>query len=384
MGSWFSNLHIRKKEGISLKQILDVFKEMMEKAGYQFAASAETADCGLAVLSGEQSDWFSIYSDAFSFEEPEKFVKLGLPCGQQLHTDVLGISCMDSDYLYLNLLNPDENMDGWICTGSGKAAGIQRRRSPAQWKEKVADYPSFLAKVSAKYDCAEELLDKIADNLKLPANRSNMDYSWLEDFALQEQAACLFFKLPETEQKELPRFVMQSYSLMPCKMGKESVVSCNNAGGKSRGVSVYFIGDYVEKDEITFTDVQWQQYKRDNEWEYCPIALEKVQLADGNWAYRGHDPDYRIPPKVNPALPPMKQLNTSYEREITVRFTPQGNERKRLDIAVVFVPDENPAGQVGWVVWAHAGSKESFLREHNEWLKKVAPQEVIPEDSVDL
>ncbi len=383
MGSWFSNFHIRKRADLSLKQVLESISGIMKADGYETVVSSEGADCGVAVLHSESSAWFSVHSDSFSFEDPGAFAKLGKPLGKLLHTDILGISCMDSDFLYLNLLNEDEKTDAWMHIGLAAEMGIRRRTNFTVWKKKVEDYPTFRERAGQDYVFAEEFLHEVAHCLKLPPEHSNLRYSELGELTQGEPISYLYFKLLEQEQTELPKLQIFHYSLMPCKMEKEEVVSCINTGGKSRGLSVYFIGDYVEHEEITFEDVRWQEQRKEG-WELRSITLEKVQLSNGSWAYRGHDPNFFIPPRVNPGLSMKKRMDMELDRAIHVRFTPKGNERKRLDIAVVFVPDENPAGQAGWLVWEGHESKRAFLQNFNKRWEKLAPREMIPEDSVDV
>lgn len=153
-------------------------------------------------------------------------------------------------------------------------------------------------------------------------------------------------------------------SLDPCWLEESHWVAASNVGGESRGISVYFVGPYVEHDEITFSDI-WLNKGTNFEPPKKPIELKKVQLADGQWAYWYHDPGFRIPPKVDERLPEMKKARLMMDREIIFRFIPHGNPRKVLDIAVVFVPDKNPAGQVGWVVWQYSGSKDAYIEERN-------------------
>ncbi len=50
MGSWISNLHIRKKDAISIEKVMESLQSILEKQGYKLAASAEAADYGYAVL----------------------------------------------------------------------------------------------------------------------------------------------------------------------------------------------------------------------------------------------------------------------------------------------------------------------------------------------
>lgn len=163
------------------------------------------------------------------------------------------------------------------------------------------------------------------------------------------------------------------FSGSPCFLGKYSVVSGLNVGGESRGLSVFFVGPYVEHDEITFSDVCFLTGKV-NKRKSSPFELRKVQLADGQWAYYYHDPGFRIPPKVKDGLSLSKQLNESFERSISVRFMPHGNPRKILDITVALVPDKNPEGQTVWNVWYPHGSKRAFIEEYNRrWATLIFP-----------
>ncbi len=277
MGSWFSNFHIRKRDGLSIVQVLEGIGSIMKEAGYERLASLEGADFGVAVLSGENSAWFSVQSDFFGFEDPQEFAKLGRPIGNCLHTDILGISCMDSDFLYLNLLNEEEETDGWVHIGSGADLGIRRRTGLAAWKKKVENYPTFRDRAQQKYLCAEEFLYEVADCLKLPPEYSNLSYSELQCLKFGTQPVYLYFKGSEQEQKELPKLQIHLYSLGPCEIGKATVLSCINTGGKSRGLSVYFIGDYVEREEIRIEEAQWQE-RKNGAWIFRPIKLEKFSF----------------------------------------------------------------------------------------------------------
>ena len=150
-------------------------------------------------------------------------------------------------------------------------------------------------------------------------------------------------------------------------------ISVRNTGGASKGLSICFLGPYVENDEITFSDTVFRQM-RNGIPQSTPFELQKVRLADGQWAYRYHDPDYEIPPKppkfdvqhLNELLK-SKQITADREYGITIAFIPHGNRRKSLDITVSFIPDENPEGQVSWNVWKRFGSKEAFFKNNKQF-----------------
>ena len=278
---------------------------------------------------------------------------------------MLGIACFDSDYLYLNLINQPEKLNAWVGVGSAAGLGIKRRTGLAAWK-KIANHGCFAEAARQKYVFAEEFLTEAEKSLELPPERSCASFEYLEDLGLREKARIIWYKLPEDQKaKELPVLTQWTGSLDPCWLDQPHWVSASNVGGESRGISVYFVGPYVEHDEITFSDI-WLFMGMNFEPPKKPIELKKVQLSNGQWAYYYHDPGFKIPPKVDERLPEGKKARLMLDREIYVRFIPHGNPRKVLDIAVVFVPDKNPAGQVGWIVWQYSGSKDAYIEEMNK------------------
>ena len=155
MGSWFSNMNIRKSQAVTVDAVAQVLVRMMGERGYEAAASAEDADGLLALLVGEDSEWITVCSDLLPLEEPEQFAPLGNALSAALHTDVLGIACFDSDFLWLNLLNADEKLDGWVGIGSGRELGFSRRNKLTPWKKKVRDYARFAQCARESYIVAD-------------------------------------------------------------------------------------------------------------------------------------------------------------------------------------------------------------------------------------
>lgn len=376
MGSWFSNIHIRKGQTATEEAATQYICKQLAAQQYLPVATESDADGAVAIICDEDHQWMSVYSDLLSFEDPQLFEKVASPMSAQLHTDVLGISCFDSDYLFLNLINSDEKIDAWLGIGSAKGLGIKRRSGLAAWKNKVTDFLAFSKAAKEKYDFAEEFLGPAESCLGIPELQSSAGYAYLQDLELDQKAKFLFFKLAdEKKTKEPTKLVPLVYSGMPCFLDKPSVVDCINVGGESRGLSVYFLGSYVEHEEITFSDVCFVKWKS-NQTQSIPFSLSKVQLPDGQWAYYYHDPGFRIPPKVDGRILTLKRIFAQDEHRIIVRFVPHGNPRKILDITVVFVPDKNPEGRTGWNVWHRWGSKKAFLEEYNKTWEK--PRKTSP------
>ena len=378
MGSWFSNFYIRKNNTITEKTVTDYFLEIMTREQYIPAACEEEADGAFAIITDEKSQWFSVYSDLISFDDPSLFADFATPLSEGFKTDILGISCFDSDYLYLNLINSEENIDAWIGIGSSSGLGIKRRSRLSAWKKKVSEHKAFSKCARKKYVCAEDFLTEAEQFLALPAVHSTASYEYLGDFDLNGKAKYFYFKLPDDMKTKDPvKLVPFLSSNMPCFLEKPSAVHCINVGGEARGMSVYFLGPYVENDEIIFSDTCLVKHKN-NGTESVPFALSKIQLPDGQWAYHYHDPGFRIPPKVNDRLSMSMRFRAMSEKSIIVRFVPHGNHRKILDITVVLVPDKNPEGQTGWNVWHGWGSKKAFIEDYNATWDKHRAQRSDP------
>ena len=365
MGSWFSNLHIRKNSVLTEATVTDYIREMMSKRQYEPVASEEEADGAFAIVTDDRSQWYSVYSDQFSFDEPGQFTHLGTAMSKALQTDVLGLACFDSDLLILNLIDAANQVDAGAFVGFVPDLDSPEQADLSEWKDKVSDFEHFRESLQQDYVFAEDVLGEIENCIHLPQEHGAAAYDYLDDTGLNEQATYLYFKLSKEEAPlEPPQLMQLNNSLSPYYLGQPAVIRAINMGGASKGLSVYFIGSYVEKEEITFSEVSWVVWKKDRP-EYIPIALQKIQLKNGQWAYHYHDPEYPIPEKVDEHLPPAKHQRVMFERRIGVRFIPQGNPRKILDISVVFVPDQNPQGQTGWNVWCQYGSKQAYIEAYN-------------------
>ncbi len=384
MGSWFSNLNVRKTTTVDVERLCAYITNKMVAQQYMPASKSE-ADCGFAVFTVQDSQWITVCTDAFSLEEPHSFSKIGTPLSSELGTDVLGISCFDSDFLFLTILNAAEGLDAWASVGNIAELGAEGCNNLSAWKNKVSDFPRFQAALARQYVFAEEVLTEIEDCLCLSKIQSSSSLEYLSETNAANTAVYMYFKLQtETVHRELPKLVQESFSLTPCFLGKPSIVTVNNVGGESKGMSVYFTGPYVEHEEITFPEVGFVR-DRGGKMEWLPFALKKIRLTDGQWAYYYHDPRLLLPPKVDKRLPPMQYYRASQERSVTVRFVPRGNARKLLDITVVLVPDENPEGQSAWNAWHQFGSKAAFLAEYNQTRQQYpnAKTEMLREEDFD-
>lgn len=171
---------------------------------------------------------------------------------------------------------------------------------------------------------------------------------------------------------EPTKLKIMSFGLEPGCMGRLKDFSCINVGGESVGLAVVFIGEYVENEDITFTDVTVSREIDEDKYIEASIELQKIKLPDGQWAYFGKAPNYQIPSRVNDNLKGKRYVEEEDRRAITVYFRPHGNQRKILDITVGLIPLMHQEGQVWWNVWYHYGSKKAFLEKHIEFKNKYA------------
>lgn len=344
MGSWFSNLHIRRTENIEPSAVDLALTEMMTAANYLPAENAAEADAAVAIL-GTDSEWISVYSDCFEFGEPKLFQDIARPISERLHTDVLGIACFDSDFVFMNLINPEQKLDAFARIGGGY--GVKRRSNFNAWKNNVTDIDAFKrCAAENEYAFAEEFLMDTAQYTGLNEELAISSYDTIGELELPAQKRYLYFKLPDTVERVPPKLILYMASGGSCADGKQSMIYVLNVGGASRGLSVFFIGQYIENDEISFSDLYLETV---HEGTRTPFELKKVRLIDGRSAYYYNAPEYKIPEAVKDGLSWMKKFKEESKREIKVVFTPHGENEKLLDIILVVSPDKNPEGQCGWI-----------------------------------
>ena len=370
MGSWFENMHIRRSGEVTVDAVAQVLGRMLGQRGYEAADCAEEADSVLALLAGADSEWITVCSDLLPLEDPEQFAALGTALSGELHADVLGSACYDSDFLWINLLNADEGIDGWVGIGSGKELGITRRNKLTPWKKKVRDYARFAQCAREDYVIADGFLQDTADCLGLPRRQSCAGVRYLHEV---EPAVCLYFRQrEELRQPVLPRLAHYDLGL-PFLVGYDNYVAVINQGAAGTGLTIWIRINGAERHEVTYENVYIRRGTED-----LPIELTWERMPDGGFAWCWHDPDFPIPPAVTGRMKKEKRWQLENQRNFAIHLTPRGNSRKTLDIQVGFVPDENPQGATWWNVLRKYGSKEAFIKEHNrawKWVRSMEEDE---------
>jgi len=331
----------------------------MNSNGYNLEDNIEKADGKITIYSSSDSKWITAFSDLFEIKNSEDFKNIYNLL--KINNDFLGIYCYDSDYLALNYIN--KNIDAWVNIGSSDEISGMRKSNFKDWKSVINNMEKFKELVKTKYTFAEDFLDNSNEFFEIPKNQAmmqdgiNIDNDFIEIY---------FSSSEQKNERELPKFEMQYCTTMPCIPGEPQVISMYNTGKESRGLQIVIFRDFVEKEEITFTQAHLQIYNK-NEWKIIPIKFEKVNNGNGLWGYKWVDENFYIPPKPKENLSPMKKQKLIFERSIGIKFVPSGNIKKFLDIKVCFIPLKNPRdGQCSWYAWKNYQSKRNFVEEHNK------------------
>ena len=380
MGMFFSNIHIRKNERFSLDEFKKMLVADMKKEGYTLLESDEEADVSVVIYAPEKSEWVSVASDCYNFNTAKDTKAAALPISEKFGTDVLAAACYDSDYLMMNLINATDGTDGWVNVGSMYGMRLPRRTRISPWKGKVTDIEKFKSIIKEKDAFAEDVFYSSAQLLGMAADQCFLDTNHADEF--DETALIRFsFSLPEGMQKELPRLRIEHFSLMPCRMGKSNCEFVTNKGGRSKGVGIMFVGDYLENDQLTIENVTFESDFGSDNRKITPIKLEKTKNANGQTVLYWEDKNFRIPPAVDPAIPAMRRHELEYKRQFGVRFTVQGNPRKILDVKFFIIPLENrQKGSACWYCYMYSGTKERFIENHNRTWKKHPEEWLDPKD----
>ena len=362
MGWFFSNLHVRKTAEYDADFFRSTLTEILNAKGYVKKNSPDEADLSLSIYDAG-GKWVSVCSDGLDFYTEETIRDICNPLSESLSADVLTVSCFDSDCLLLNRINRKLDVVAWAKTGSYPE--LKMRSTPARWKDIVTDIAQWKSVLTQKYNFAEDALDGLEPLLGLTSGQGQFcDELITEQFT--EGVQTLYFNLPESSSKsEPPKLSFTSPSLMPCEIGKDECYFVINTGGKTKGVAIAFSGSYVEQEKIRFRDVQLEydldRYPR----KTIPLQLEKRKTQTEQWIYYAELPDFPIREGVKEGLPWKRKSDEEWKRQFGVRFTPEGDPRKLLDITVHFIPLKNPEGQCGWCAWRWYGSKRAYIEERN-------------------
>ena len=180
MGWTFGNLHIQKHSKANADAVIQMLQEYYAQFGYG-VCEEEDAELSLAILDAGDSAWISVYSDFF--EDPQDRKALGRWLSHSEKLRVLDIGCFDSDVLGLILYNPEDEEPAQAATGfMAKDMGISLEHEEG-WLTVIPDLTAFCEVINADHVLAEEAMDELAGELKLPSKYVKTDLEILAETA---------------------------------------------------------------------------------------------------------------------------------------------------------------------------------------------------------
>ena len=348
MGLSFNNIQLRLPGTFDPEAIV---ARLTADKGLTPVESMDEADVRILVLKQPGSQWVTIASDLFD-TDPEAADSLSRDLAQAFGTPVLVVGCFDSDYLYLNLVDPAHSVDAWAATGRFPGEHAPRRSNFTRWNGYVADVERLRQLMRQRRVFAEDCLPEAARLLDIPVEQLSC-LPEDDHMAGAETRVFLLRADGSTGITEPPRFEAGMHGLHYHLGAGAVLVSFLNMGGASRGVGVAFGGPCLDRRRVRIERVHFQTHDRKGEWVLIPVELNETTDANGrSWMY-GECPSLPIPEAIPDTLAPRARQEKEFQRKIGVRFS-AGNHPNKLreidtddDMYIVLIPLANKAGQTG-------------------------------------
>ena len=344
MGYSYSNIQLKRgNREISAEEIAGILAEGLK---LKKADSLAEADVITAVGPADGGQWITIVSDVFD-QDIDKCCETATTLSEKYGTEVIAISCVDSDYLCLNLVDAPNRVDAWAACGRFPDGKAPRRSNLANWKGYVPDVDAMRQVMRSCYSFAEECLDDLEGMLSLPAEQGRC----CTDQADPEKGyRCFYYTAKKSEAAEEPTvfkpsaFTGRSYGFQ----GVSNYVDFVNHSGASRGVGVFIGGPAIVSGQVRIESAWIQMKDRRGKRMRVPVELKETAFDNGVTGLYGTAPDIRIRETIPDGLPLRKATEMYYDRMITVRFEPvracdEGTEPGFLQVTLI--PLRNPAGQ---------------------------------------
>ena len=194
MGAFFINLHVRKNETADVGSVKDEFAEYLKDKGYQMTENGDDADGTAYIYTSDNSDWITVFSDVLEIGDEQTFAEILHPFSKALNTDALAVACVDSDFLFMNLINDGDGTDAWANVGYVEELGIRRRSNLNAWKNKVSDFDAFESAMKEQYVFAEESLKTLEDGANLPMFQATACSKIADELAKEGELVTVYLK----------------------------------------------------------------------------------------------------------------------------------------------------------------------------------------------
>ena len=350
MGLTFTNIHVRVSGALEPEALV---RRLTADRGLTPVGSADEADVRVLVAKEPGSRWVTIASDLFD-GDPDAAERASRELAKTEDAPVLTVGCFDSDYLYMNLLDPARKTDAWAATGRFPGGRTPHRSNYPAWKGYVADAEQFRQVMRQRYISAEDCLPEAARLLDVP----EMQLSCLveDDQACAETSVFFFRPASSAEAAEPPKFEVRIHDTMYQLGEGDACAFYINVGGASRGVAVAFGGPCLDNDKVRIARASIQTMDRRGNGVVTRVELKRITDENGrSWMY-GECASLPIPESVPGNVPPAVRQDKEFQRTIVVRFSAasQPDLIKEIDtdddMYVVLLPLADRSGQAGAVM----------------------------------
>lgn len=171
MGWSFSNFQVKKAGETTqedLKQLLYSLLKPQKKRGFSLFRQKEKPGSGHSKpysIYDPGGDWISVSADDEDFTCQPVQDRLCRRIAEQLGTQVLAITCIDSDCLLLRLIDPGDGTDAWAQLGI--MMDFEHPSQPEAWKEKVKNPEVWEELLDSDWAFIEEALPELEPQLGL-------------------------------------------------------------------------------------------------------------------------------------------------------------------------------------------------------------------------
>lgn len=281
MGSFFTNVHIRRGPKASLEIIEATLDKLAKKKGLvRCAENAAKVDRTIIIRSGD-GPWIGVYDEATEDQDSDKLDALGKALSESTQSSVVSVLVHDSDVLLLGLFEKGKKVDQYdshpeYFTGlePSKKTLEHAAGKPKSWKHLLAPgtSPEKLAAIWGEEKLfAEETLAQVAQCLDCPAGRMSVGFNYLEkDTIPANELRIVRYALTKRPAHEKsaegpPRFTSNfpAEFAIPTPRHELAVgdelrigVTCTNTGGAGEGACIRVWGDALDKGLVEITSFE--------------------------------------------------------------------------------------------------------------------------------
>ena len=178
MGMFFTNVHIKKNDKFDMQKLNEVIAAEFGKQGFE---PAETGFISAAVYAPADSDWVTVASSLLCISDPTGKISPAEPFSAAFDTDVLAFTCVDSDFLFIGLVNSREKINACAVVGQVYDMEIPIENDFSAWEKKIKNIDAFKNTVNEDHVFAEEALTIFEDEFDLPYDQAVFSENHFED-----------------------------------------------------------------------------------------------------------------------------------------------------------------------------------------------------------